>query len=158
GRPSRSSSSSPRCCSAIAGRCGMRRAEAFRPASSVLAWGAVGAVVVVFALFVPASGAFLLTTAAVYAILALSLLPILGGVGMLSRCQLACAAVGAATMGSLAQRVPFLVALVLAALAAVPVGLLVGAISLRLRGVSFAAASLGLAATVQVVIAQVPLP
>lgn len=138
----------------------MRRAELSRlaPPPNVLAWGAVGAVVVVFALFVPASGAFLLTTAAVYAILALSLLPILGGVGMLSMCQLAFAAVGAATMGSLAQRVPFLVAIVLAALAAVPVGLLVGAISLRLRGVSFAAASLGLAATVQVVIAQIPLP
>ncbi|MEP6842860.1 MAG: ATP-binding cassette domain-containing protein [Pseudolysinimonas sp.] len=99
-----------------------------------------------------------MTTAAVYGILALSLNPVLGGAGMLSMCQLTFAAAGAATMGALGGRIPFLVAVLAAALSAVPLGLLVGAISMRLRGMSFAAASLGLAVAGQVAIGHLALP
>jgi branched-chain amino acid transport system permease protein len=50
------------------------------------------------------------------------------------------------------------VGVLVAAAAAAPVGLLVGAIALRLRGVSFAAASLGLATVGQIILSQNALP
>ena len=125
---------------------------------SLTGWLVVGGVLLVLSFSVPLSIAFLITTAAVYGILALSLNPLLGGAGLLSMCQLTFAAAGAATMGALSGRVPFFLSLLIAAACAAPVGLLLGAISLRLRGVSFAAASLGLAAAGEVVLSHSALP
>jgi branched-chain amino acid transport system permease protein len=123
-----------------------------------ISWGILGIVLLPVAMTAPTSITFLMTTAAVYGILALSLNPILGGAGMLSMCQLTFAAVGAATMGLLGGQVSFPLAILIAAAAAMPFGLLLGAISLRLRGVSFAAASLGLATVGQIVISHNALP
>lgn len=120
--------------------------------------GVVLAVLCSFALGLSDSTAFLVTTAAVYSLLALSLNPILGGVGLLSLCQLTFAALGAVVVGTLSGRVPFLVSLLIAALVAVPIGALLGSVSLRLRGASFAVASLGVATAGQVVLGHTTVP
>jgi branched-chain amino acid transport system permease protein len=119
--------------------------------------GVIGLVVVlacVGALGLGDSTAFLVTTAAVYSLLALSLNPVLGGVGLLSMCQLTFAAAGAVVVGALSGHLPFLLSLAIAGLVAVPAGALLGGVSLRLRGASFAVASLGVATAGQVVLSH----
>jgi ABC-type branched-subunit amino acid transport system ATPase component/ABC-type branched-subunit amino acid transport system permease subunit len=70
--------------------------------------------------------------------------------GQISLCQLAFAAVGAAAFGHFANdHVPWLLALVLATLVAIPVGALVAIPAVRLSGVFLALATLGLGILIQ---------
>ena len=71
--------------------------------------------------------------------------------GQISLCQMTFAAIGAAAFGHFLTdwHLPWLIALLLAALAAVPVGALVAIPAIRLRGVFLAVATLGLAILVE---------
>jgi branched-chain amino acid transport system permease protein len=94
----------------------------------------------------------------VYSMLALSLVPTIGGVGLLPLAQLMFAAIGAVVVGSFDGRVPFLLALPLAAAVASIAGALVGALAGRLRGAHFAVATLSLAAAGEVVLGHTSPP
>jgi branched-chain amino acid transport system permease protein len=93
---------------------------------------------------------FLAVSAAVYGLLALSLVPTIGGVGLLPLSQLMFAAAGAIVVGWLDGRLPLLLAVGLAGIGAGIAGCLVGALSARLRGANFAVATLSLAAAGEV--------
>ncbi|RDI74368.1 Branched-chain amino acid transport system / permease component [Gaiella occulta] len=101
----------------------------------------------------PSYWLFLATSAVIGAIVARSTGLVTGQAGMISLCQLSFAAVGAWVVSRLSltgQGVPFLVQIVAAGLAAVPLGILVGLPALRLRGVHLAVVTLGFATTVDV--------
>lgn len=79
-----------------------------------------------------------------FAVVLLSLALLLWSSGQISLCQVAFAAIGASTFGHLQQHgTPWLLALLLAALAAVPAGALVAIPSFRLSGVYLAVATFG---------------
>ena len=71
--------------------------------------------------------------------------------GQISLCQMTFAAIGAAAFGHFLTdwHIPWLIALLLASLVAVPVGALVAIPAIRLRGVFLAVATLGLAILVE---------
>jgi len=91
-------------------------------------------------------GNLLITT-----ILFISLGLLLRTSGQISLCQMTFAAIGAAAFGHFLTdwHIPWLLALVLASLVAVPVGALVAIPAIRLRGVFLAVATLGLAILVE---------
>jgi ABC-type branched-subunit amino acid transport system ATPase component/ABC-type branched-subunit amino acid transport system permease subunit len=85
------------------------------------------------------------TLGVMYIVLFLSLGLLVRTSGMVSLCQLAFAAVGAATYGNLVtdHGVPWLFALVAAGLVTIPVGLIIAIPAIRLSGVFLALATLG---------------
>jgi branched-subunit amino acid ABC-type transport system permease component len=85
-----------------------------------------------------------LTGTAVYAILFLSLALLVNLAGQISLCQFGLAAIGAATFSKLAASagVPWVPALILAGLMAVPVGAVVALVAVRLSGLFLALATL----------------
>jgi len=85
------------------------------------------------------------TLGVMYIVLFLSLGLLVRTSGMISLCQLAFAAVGAATYGNLVtdHGVPWLFALLLAGLVTIPVGLIIAIPAIRLSGVFLALATLG---------------
>lgn len=95
-----------------------------------------------------------LTTTLLTAIQLLSLTVLLGYAGQMSLAQVTLSAVGGLIAAQLVGNAgfPFLVALPLAVLGTVPVGLMVGLPSARTRGVSLAVATLGLAVAIQALI------
>jgi ABC-type branched-subunit amino acid transport system ATPase component/branched-subunit amino acid ABC-type transport system permease component len=88
----------------------------------------------------------------------LSFVIVTGYTGQLSLAQFAFAGYGAWVAGLLAsyQHWPFLAAIVVGAIAALPVGLLLGFICLRTRGVNLAIATLGLAVALEQIIFDSP--
>ncbi len=92
----------------------------------------------------------LLTTAAIYAIVGLSLLVLTGWAGQVSLGQFGFAAVGAWVTA--ASGLPFLLALPVSALAGAAVALLVGLPALRLQGLTLAVSTLAFAASVPAVL------
>ena len=88
------------------------------------------------------------------ATIALSLIVVTGYAGQVSLAQYAFAGVGALVSAQLAANVglPFIVALILAVLATIPVGLIVGLPAVRTRGVNLAIATLGLALAIESVV------
>ncbi len=108
-----------------------------------------GAVAVVLLAMVPswqASHLIVWSQALIDIILLLSLGLLVRRSGQISLCQLAFAAVGAAAFGHFAahHNMPWLLALVLATLVAIPVGALVAIPAVRVSGVFLALATLGL--------------
>jgi sulfate-transporting ATPase len=91
-----------------------------------------------------------------FGIILLSSVVVTGYAGQLSLCQFTFAGIGAVIAGRLASQahVPFLVALVVACVAAFPIGLALGLPVLRTRGVNLAVATLGLAVAAQSVLFQ----
>lgn len=96
----------------------------------------------------------------VSAVVALSIGIVYGRTGMVSLCQFSFAGIGAWAMGWLTvhSTLPFVVMLLLGGLAAVPFGLAIGLLSLRLRGVNLAVATLGFASAALVVLRRNPIP
>lgn len=90
-------------------------------------------------------------TSTVGAVIVLSFVPLTGYSGQLSLAQFAFAGWGAWIAGRLVATtgVPFLAALVIAVAAAVPLGLLLGLVCLRTRGVYLAIVTLGLAVALE---------
>jgi ABC-type branched-subunit amino acid transport system ATPase component/ABC-type branched-subunit amino acid transport system permease subunit len=115
----------------------------------VLAALVVAVVVVQFAL--SPSWIDAVTTSTVGAVIVLSFVPLTGYSGQLSLAQFAFAGWGAWVAGRLVAttHMPFLLALVIAIVAAVPLGLILGVICLRTRGVYLAIATLGLAVALE---------
>lgn len=93
----------------------------------------------------------------VYALLTLSVVVITGYVGQISLAQLALAGVAGFTVIRLLEaRVPLVVAMVLAALAATAVGVLVGIPATRVRGMSLAVATLAVAVAIEELVLASP--
>ncbi|CAI7978385.1 branched-chain amino acid transport system ATP-binding protein [Frankia sp. Hr75.2] len=80
--------------------------------------------------------------------------------GILMLCPLSFAALGAWVAGwfTVHYPVPFLLLLPLAALAAVPVGLVIGLLAMRLRGMNFAIATIAVISITQVLLGVFPVP
>jgi branched-chain amino acid transport system permease protein len=96
--------------------------------------------------FMSASNRYLMGTAAASSLIALSLVLLIGYSGQISLGQLTFAAVGAFTLAHLSRaHVPFVPALAIAGLAAVPVGAAVAVLASRLIGLYLALATLALA-------------
>jgi ABC-type branched-subunit amino acid transport system ATPase component/branched-subunit amino acid ABC-type transport system permease component len=116
-------------------------------------WPAATGAVVVGALVALAAGddwASALTVSMAMAIVCLSIVVVTGYVGQLTLAQFAFAGFGAWVSGRLAAafELPFLVVVVVAVIAAVPVGALVALPALRTRGVQLAVLTLGLSVMV----------
>jgi ABC-type branched-subunit amino acid transport system ATPase component/branched-subunit amino acid ABC-type transport system permease component len=107
----------------------------------------IGALVVAALFFAPWFAPLTLASwseAVMYIILFLSLGLLIRTSGQVSLCQLAFAAIGAAAFAHLAQdHVPWVLALLLGALVAVPVGALIAIPAIRLSGIFLALATLG---------------
>lgn len=90
-------------------------------------------------------------TSTVGAVIVLSFVPLTGYSGQLSLAQFAFAGWGAWVAGRLvaAEHVPFLLALVIAVISAIPLGLVLGVVCLRTRGVYLAIVTLGLAVALE---------
>ena len=88
---------------------------------------------------------------AVGAIIVLSFVPLTGYSGQLSLAQFAFAGWGAWVSGRLvaAAHLPFLAALLIATVAAIPLGVLLGVLCLRTRGIYLSIATLGLAVALE---------
>ena len=123
----------------------------FRPAT-ILAGMAL--VVVLIGFVLNANGVAGLTTTMLTAISLLSLTVLLGYAGQMSLAQYTLAGVGGLIAAQLVGNAgfPFLIALPLAVLGTIPVGLIVGLPSARTRGVSLAIATLGLAVAIQALV------
>jgi ABC-type branched-subunit amino acid transport system ATPase component/ABC-type branched-subunit amino acid transport system permease subunit len=132
-----------------------RISEARRYPRTVLAL-TVAAVVLV--LLNSADLASAVTATGVTAIVALSLVVVTGYAGQISLAQLAFAGLGAFFAGRTADAwgVPFLVAICLAVLATVPIGIVFGIPALRTRGAMLAVVTLGLALVINELILGSP--
>jgi len=120
----------------------------------------LAAVLILFVLWLPEFWTFVFIGGLSVATVALSVGVIYGRTGMVSLCQFSFAAVGVWAMAwlNVNTSLPFVVMLVLGGLAAVPFGLIIGLLSLRLRGVNLAVATLGFAAASMVVLRRNAFP
>ncbi len=91
-----------------------------------------------------------ITASIIGAIIALSLVVVTGYVGQISLAQMTFAGVGAFAVSKLAEEngVPLIASIFLAALIAVPVGVLIGLPALRVRGVNLAIVTIGAAVAI----------
>jgi ABC-type branched-subunit amino acid transport system ATPase component/branched-subunit amino acid ABC-type transport system permease component len=115
----------------------------------LLAVGLAGGIIAF--LLLSANWQFALTTSLLFALVALSLVVLVGYCGQLSLAQYMLAGMGAwiAAQSIAHLHVDFLVAAIFGVLGTVPVGLIVAIPALRARGVNLAIATLGLGAIVQ---------
>jgi ABC-type branched-subunit amino acid transport system ATPase component/branched-subunit amino acid ABC-type transport system permease component len=112
---------------------------------------AVVAMIVIVNLNISASWMEAIVTTFGFAVILLSFVPVTGYSGQLSLAQYAFAGFGAWIAGRLyaTTGTPFILVIVIAVLATVPLGIMLGAICLRVRGIYLAIATLGLAVTLQ---------
>ena len=98
------------------------------------------------------------TTSAITAILCLSVVVVTGYAGQLSLAQMGVSGLGALIAAQLAANggVPFLGCLVIAALAAIPLGIIVALPAVRVRGVNLAVVTMGLSVVISGVILGSP--
>ncbi|HEC10913.1 MAG TPA: branched-chain amino acid ABC transporter ATP-binding protein/permease [Acidimicrobiales bacterium] len=118
------------------------------------------AVLTLFVLWLPDFWTFLFISALTTGLIALSVGIVYGRARMVSLCQFSFAAVGAWVVGwlNVNYNLPFVVMILVGGLAAVPLGALIGLLSLRLRGINLAVATLGFAAATIVYLRQTPFP
>jgi len=97
-----------------------------------------------------------LLTSLILAVVALSLVVVTGYVGQISLAQMTFAGVGALAVSKLADGagVPFPLSILLAALVAVPVGVVIGLPALRVRGVNLAVITIGAAVAIDAMVFQ----
>jgi sulfate-transporting ATPase len=115
-------------------------------------WAAVLTVsALVVAAVAPTGWVDALTTTAAIGIILLSLVVVTGYTGQLSLAQFALAGMGAWIAAYLVadQGVPFELALIAGVAGVVPIGVVVGLVALRMRGVNLAVATLGLALLIE---------
>jgi branched-chain amino acid transport system permease protein len=108
----------------------------------------------------PGTWRFVAISAAVQGLIALSSGMLFGRVGLLALCPLGFAGISTWVMAwfTVHNRLPFLIMVAIAALAAVPAGLLVGGLALRLRGVNLAIVTLAFGAAIVSIFAQHKFP
>lgn len=128
--------------------------------STTTAGMVLGVLGILFVLWLPEFWTFLFIGATVSALVAASVGVVYGSAGLVSLCQLSFAAMGAWTVGWLNVNtgVPFLAGLLIGGIVAVPVGLAIGLLSLRLRGINLAVVTLSFAVATTVVLRQVEFP
>lgn len=104
----------------------------------------------VLGLLSPGTWSFSATFAITQALVALSVGMLFGRAGLLSLCPLAFAAIGAWVVlwFNVNQKLPFFIMVAIGTLAAVPAGILVGGLALRLRGVNLAIVTLAFSVAV----------
>ena len=107
-------------------------------------------IVGVFGVLAPGTWPFVATFGVVQALLALSVGMLFGRAGLLMLCPFGFAAISVWVVlwFNVNARMPFLIMALLGALAAVPAGVLVGGLALRLRGVNLAVVTLAFAAAI----------
>ena len=117
-------------------------------------------VVLLAGFFAPGTWKFVVIAVAVNGLVALSAGMLFGRVGLLSLCPLSFAGIGAWIVSWLIVHasLPFFVNVALGGLAAVPFGVLVGGLAVRLRGVNLAVVTLTFAAAVVAVFGQHKFP
>lgn len=137
------------------------------PRTARLRWGAatawVGCLIALVALgaVAPVYWVYLLSTVAIGALVARGIGVVTNQSGLITMCQMSFAAIGGWVVSWLALEVPglpFPVLLLCGGLAALPVGLLLGAATSRIRGVELAVATLGFAAALDLVLRQGAFP
>lgn len=108
----------------------------------------------------PGTWRFVAIAAAVQGLIALSSGMLFGRVGLLALCPLGFAGISTWIMAwfTVNQRLPFLIMVAVSALAAVPAGLIVGGLALRLRGVNLAIVTLAFGAAIVSIFAQHKFP
>lgn len=122
----------------------------FKPAALVLLSG----VVIVLLVTLGRSYQSAIATSLIMAIIALSLVVVTGFVGQISLAQVAFAGVGAFLVSKFATDlgVPFPLPILIAALLAIPAGVLLGLPALRVRGINLAVITLGASVTVSAMV------
>ncbi len=135
-------------------------APRLRLRSATTAGMVLGVLGILFVLWLPEFWTFLFIGATISALVAASVGVVYGSAGLVSLCQLSFAAIGAWTVGWLNVNtgVPFLAGLLIGGIVAVPVGLAIGLLSLRLRGINLAVVTLSFAVATTVVLRQVEFP
>ncbi|MBO1902806.1 branched-chain amino acid ABC transporter ATP-binding protein/permease [Leucobacter weissii] len=131
----------------------VRRAQARRASGAV----ALLAALVLLGGFLPLYWVYLLATAAISALVARSIGLVTNRVGIITLCQMSFAAIGGWVVSWLALAWPgahFPVLVLLGGLAAGPVGLVIGAVTTRIRGAELAVVTLGFAAALDLVLRQ----
>ena len=115
---------------------------------------------VVVGFFAPGIWTFVATFGVVQALLVMSAGMLFGRAGLLSLCPLGFAGISAWVIlwFNVHLRLPFLIMLLIAALAAVPAGVLVGGLALRVRGVNLAIATLAFGVAVASIFNRHPFP
>ncbi|MFI5958942.1 ATP-binding cassette domain-containing protein [Cryptosporangium sp. NPDC051539] len=119
------------------------------PAMKLRTIAVLGAAIAVLAVFLTPTLRLGLATSMVYAVLALSLVVLVGLVGQISLGQLAVAGIAAFTLAKYLDSWPFPLGLVVASLVAAVLAVLVGMPALRVRGAQLAVVTLSGAAAVQ---------
>lgn len=121
---------------------------------------ALAATMILFVLWLSDFWTFVFIGAIAAGLVALSVGVVYGRTGMVSLCQFSFAGVSVWVIAWLNVHtgLPFVVNLLLGAAAAVPFGLVIGLLSLRLRGVNLAVATLGFASASLVVLRRNPFP
>lgn len=121
---------------------------------------ALGLAGVGFVIWLPEFWTYLFIGAVVSALVAASVGVVYGSAGLVSLCQLTFAAIGAWTIGwlNVHTAIPFLALLLIGGIAAVPVGLVIGLLSLRLRGIHLAVVTMSFAVAATVVLRKIEFP
>ncbi len=117
-------------------------------------------VIILVGLFAPGTWSYIAIGIAVQGLFALSAGMLFGRAGLLSLCPATFGGISAWVVAWLTvhQRLPFLLMVACGVLAAIPFGLLVGGLALRLRGVNLAVVSLTFAAAVVAIFAKYKFP
>ena len=123
--------------------------------SGQLIWPLVVIILAVLGAFLPVYWVYLLSTVAIGALIARGIGVVTGQVGMITLCQMSFAAVGGwgvSWAALAAPGIPFPLLVLGGGIAALPIGLLLGAVTARIRGAELAVVTLGFAAALDLVL------
>lgn len=132
-----------------------------RPASTGAAWALFLVVLVTIGIVLPVYWVYLLSTVAISAVVARSVGLVTNQAGIITLCQMSFAAIGGWVVSWLAlawPAAPFPLLVLIGGVATAPVGLLLGIITVRIRGVELAVVTLGFAAALDLVLRQGSFP
>ena len=128
---------------------------------TLIGWALLIVVLAVLATVLPIYWIYLLSTVAVSALVARSVGLVTNQTGMLTLCQMSFAAIGGWVVSWMSltwPSIPFPLMVLCAGLVTLPVGLLLGLATMRIRGVELAVVTLGFAAALDIVISRVSFP
>lgn len=126
-----------------------------------LAWTVFLVVLVMLGLILPAYWVYLLSTVAISALIARSIGLVTNQAGIITLCQMSFAAIGGWTVSWLSliwPAAPFLLIVLVGGMVTVPIGLLMGITTARIRGVELAVVTLGFATALDLVMRQGSFP
>lgn len=127
----------------------------------LIGWVALIVVVAALSAVLPVYWIYLLSTVAVTALVARSVGLVTNQTGMLTLCQMSFAAIGGWVVSWMSltwPSLPFPLLVLSAGLVTLPIGLLLGLATMRIRGVELAVVTLGFAAALDIVIGRASFP